>query len=328
MLHSKYRTFNPALCETLSIAERDSKFCVGDVCVPQFSRERGTTKNQEIAKLAVQVVEARKANKPVILFIGGHTIKHGLHPLVQDWIDQGTITHLAGSGAVALHDFELSTFGETSEDVARYIKEGYFGMWYETARLNDIARTAARYGLGFGEAIGWYLSETCEDGLLSKAYRCNVAATIHPLIGAEVYHQHANFDGAALGKAAYQDFLIFTNAVSNMYGGGVFINAGSATTGVEVFLKSLSMARNVARQQGASISNIVTAVMDLAPVPKDWQREAIPPEDDYWYYFRPVKTLLRRAVGEEGTSFYIQGDLRETLPELWHEIKFRSSHEE
>ncbi len=132
-------------------------------------------------------------------------------------------------------------------------------------------------------------------------------------VGYDIIHEHPNCDGAALGAASYRDFLIFTSTVERLEG-GVLLNFGSAIMGPEVYLKALSMARNVARQEGRAIRNFTTAVFDLVPIHGDHRKEL--PKTDPGYYFRPQKTILVRTVADGGESFYFCGEHRATLPAL------------
>jgi hypothetical protein len=208
----------------------------------------------------------------------------------------------------------------TSEDVARWVAAGQFGLWQETSRLNDVAREAARRSEGLGEAAGRIIEEERfphrDLSLAAACWRKGVPFTVHVSIGCDIVHAHPNCDGAAWGAASYTDFLIFAQSVSELEG-GVFLNVGSAVTGPEVYLKALSMARNVARQEGRQIRHFTTAVFDLAPLPANW-RDGPPSKDEPLYYYRPWKTILVRTVADGGRSFYIRGDHRQTIPALWH----------
>jgi hypothetical protein len=137
-------------------------------------------------------------------------------------------------------------------------------------------------------------------------------------IGCDIIHSLANCDGAALGKASYTDFLIFANALMDLEG-GVFLNVGTAVTGPEVYLKALSMVRNVARQEGREIRRFTTAVFDLCSLPTEF-RQGPPGKDHAKYYYRPWKTILVRTVADGGESFYFQGDHRQTIPTLWSRL--------
>jgi hypothetical protein len=141
-----------------------------------------------------------------------------------------------------------------------------------------------------------------------------VPVTVHVGIGYDIIHEHPNCDGAALGAASYTDFLIFAQTVSQLEG-GVLLNFGSAVMGPEVYLKALTMARNVAHQEGRSIARFTTAVFDLIPLEGDTRQQV--PKTDPRYYYRPWKTILVRTVADGGESFYVQGDHRLTVPALW-----------
>ncbi len=271
-----------------------------------------------IPALAERIVEARKRGAAVIAFCGAHVLRKGNGPLLIDLMKKGLVTHLALNGAGAIHDFELALIGATCESVARYIRTGEFGLWQETGRINDAALLAAKEQLGFGEALGRMIETEGfpyrQTSVLAAGYRLRVPVTVHVAIGQDIVHEHPNFDAAATGQATYTDFLIFTQSVANLEG-GVFLNIGSAVAGPEVYLKALSMARNVARQEGRWICHLTTAVFDLVTIGDNWSSEA--PKSDPRYYYRPLKTVLVRTVADGGTSFYIQGDHRETVPALY-----------
>jgi len=150
--------------------------------------------------------------------------------------------------------------------------------------------------------------------ILAAGYRLQVPVTAHVGIGYDIIHEHPNCDGAALGETSYRDFLILAYSVSKMQG-GVLLNFGTAVMGPEVFLKALAMARNVAHQEGRRINRFTTAVFDLVDLGLDWHREV--PKSDPRYYFRPYKTILVRSVQDGGESFYVRGDHRVTLLNLY-----------
>lgn len=276
----------------------------------------------DLSTLTCCIQEARQNRRPVLLLMGGHPIKLGLSRFLIDIVERRFITHLATNGSGIIHDFELALAGGTSEDVAKWLKLGQFGLWQETSRLNDIICHAAQRGEGLGEAVGRTIEkEQFPHGDLSIAAACwrsGIPMTSHVTIGADILHAHPNCDGAALGQTSYADFLIFARTIQNLQG-GVFLNVGSAVTGPEVFLKALSMARNLARQQGQEIHRFTTAVFDLAPLPDDWRTRPFTKEEA-WYYYRPWKTLLSRTVADGGQSFYIHGDFRDTIPAFWHQL--------
>ena len=287
--------------------------------------------------IADRIVRARRIGAPVILLMGAHVIKVGLSRFVIDLMERGIITHVGMNGAGPIHDFELALIGATTESVARYIQEGQFGLWDETGWINDIVAEGVRDGLGYGEALGRAIQGTGDRGqgsgvrsqlpassfqhsdtsILAAGYRLRVPVTVHIGIGQDIIHEHPNCDGAALGEASYRDFLIFTQTMAQLQG-GVMLNFGTAVMGPEVYLKALSMARNVAHQEGHKINRFTTAVFDLIDLGDDLSREAS--KADARYYYRPFKTILVRTVQDGGESFYVKGDHRATLTTLYRQV--------
>jgi hypothetical protein len=249
--------------------------------------------------------------------MGAHVIKSGASRYVIDLIERGYLTHVAMNGAGAIHDYELARIGASTESVARYIRSGEFGLWRETGDLNDIIHEAAELSLGLGENVGRRIEESNfphkDISIFAAAYRCSVPATVHVGIGYDIIHEHPNCDGRALGAASYHDFLIFTKTMEKLEG-GIMLDFGSAIMGPEVYLKALSMVRNIARQHGRAIKNFTTAVFDLVPIQGDIHHEL--PKTDPGYYFRPHKTILVRTVADGGESFYFCGDHRVTVAAL------------
>jgi hypothetical protein len=267
--------------------------------------------------LGRRLVDARQRGSARILIMGAHVLRAGVSRFLIDLMERGFITHIAMNGAGPIHDWEFALIGATTESVARYIQTGEFGLWSETGRMNDVIRAGASSGLGLGEALGREILNGPfphkDVSVLAAGARLGIPVTVHAGIGYDIIHEHSNCDGAALGQTSYQDFLIFTEAVTKLEG-GVLLNFGSAVMGPEVYLKALSMARNVAHQEGRQIRNFTTAVFDLIPIDGDTRHEA--PKTDPRYYYRPWKTILARTVADGGESFYVQGDHRSTLPNL------------
>ncbi len=205
----------------------------------------------------------------------------------------------------------------STESVARYIQAGQFGLWKETGQLNNVVAAGDREGLGFGEALGRHIAQSDfphrDLSVFAAAWRKSIPATVHVGIGYDIVHEHPNFDGAAVGSASYRDFLIFTKAIENLEG-GVVLCYGTAVMGPEVYLKALSMVRNVAAADGRSIRHFTSAVFNLVNLGTDLHAEA--PKDSAEYYYRPFKTVLVRTVADGGTSYYFRGDHRATMPAL------------
>lgn len=274
-------------------------------------------------KVAKQIVIAKDKHKAIIMMIGGHVIRSGTQKYIIDLMQRGYITCIAMNGSCIIHDYELARIGATTESVATYIKDGRFGLWRETGEINDIINEAYRSdnSIGMGKAIGDHIAKSDfphrDVSILAAAARLGVPATVHVGIGYDIIHEHPNCDGAATGALSYNDFLLFASAIQNLEG-GVIMNFGSAVMAPEVYLKALSMARNVARQEGKTIHDFTTLVCDLYDLPPTYATE--PPQSTTWYYFRPWKTMLVRTVAEGGESHYVKGRHEQTIPALWKAI--------
>ncbi|MBS10901.1 MAG: hypothetical protein CME19_04775 [Gemmatimonadetes bacterium] len=276
-----------------------------------------------------RIVEAKRNGRAVILMMGAHVIKVGIQRFVIDLMERGYITHVAGSGACAIHDYEMAMIGATTESVANYIRKGQFGLWEETGQLNDIAIDAVKQDVGFGEAVGCAIHESDfphkDVSIYAAGYRLGIPVTVHASLGYDIVHEHPNCDGGAIGEASYTDFLVFTESVSTLED-GVLLNYGTAIMGPEVYLKALSMVRNVAHRRNERIAHFTTAVFDLIPLGDDLDTEAS--KSDPRYYYRPFKTILVRTVRDGGESFYIRGDHTETVPALQRGILERAGEQQ
>jgi hypothetical protein len=281
-----------------------------DAPLPDFT-------HSAIPILGERLVEARRNGSARMLIMGAHVLRAGTSRQLIDLMERGLIDHLAMNGAGPIHDWEFALIGASTESVARYIRTGEFGLWRETGRMNDVIREGARQGLGLGEALGRAILDekfpNAEISVLAAGVRLGVPITVHPGIGYDILHEHPNCDGAALGETGYRDFLAFTQTVTRLEN-GVMLNFGSAVMGPEVYLKALSMARNVAHQEGRAIRRFTTAVFDLIPLEGDTRQQAL--KSDPRYYYRPWKTILVRTVADGGESFYVCGDHRVTVPHL------------
>lgn len=321
---SRYPRFDRGPVQLQDVASRGHDL-VASRCLP-LEAPPVRFEHPEWSTFVDAILTARQQGRPVILMMGAHPIKSGLSRYVIDLMARGLITHLATNGAGMIHDFELATLGGTSEDVARWIQVGQFGLWRETSELNDLIVSGARRGEGIGETLGRTLSERnapyAELSLAVAGWRYGVPVTSHVGIGNDIIHAHPNCDGGAWGQASYSDFLIFAHSVSQLEG-GVYMNLGTAVTGPEVYLKALSMTRNVARQSGGKIRHFTTAVFDLVGLPPTW-REGSPSKDHPQYYYRPWKTILLRTVADGGTSHFFPGDHRHTVPTLWDDLRPRN----
>ena len=314
---SRYELFDRDQIELMDLRQRGHDLTAAD-CLPLHAKTPPFD-HPDFGRLTDAIVQARRGGRPVLAMIGGHPIKLGLSRFLVDLISRRLITHLATNGSGVIHDFELASGGGTSEDVPTWIGRGQFGLWRETGRLNDIIREAAARGEGLGEAVGRVIEEEQfphrDLSLAAAGWRCGVPVTSHVGVGSDIIHAHANCDGAALGATSYTDFLIFARTVQDLEG-GVFLNIGTAVAGPEVYLKALSMARNVARRDGKEIRHFTTAVFDLVDLPPNY-RDGPPSKDHPLYYYRPWKTILVRTVADGGQSYYFRGDHKVTIPALW-----------
>jgi hypothetical protein len=247
------------------------------------------------------VVAAKRNKKGVILLLGGHVIKVGLGPLVNAWLERGIITHVALNGAAAIHDFELAAFGGTSEDVESGLADGSFGMAEETgAEMNAAITAAAGSGQGLGEGLARALAERGDlpggdASILLHARRVEVPITVHPAIGAEIIHQHPAANGAAVGETGQRDFRRLAGSLPDLDQGGVALNWGSAVIMPEVFLKALTVARNLG---GGRPTNFTAADFDM-------QR-----------HYRPRVNVVQRPTRAGGSGYLLTGHHELLLPLL------------
>lgn len=325
-MQSKYELFDRSRLLIKPLNDRIHDMQIHDILglndrAPEFS-------HPQLPEVARRVLEAKRRGAARILMMGAHVIKAGASRHIIDLLERGTLTHLAMNGAGIIHDYELARIGATTESVARYIRSGEFGLWRETGELNDVVREAAELSLGLGENVGRRIGAGefpyKEVSITATAYRLSIPVTVHVGIGYDIIHEHPNCDAGAAGSASYRDFLIFARSVENLEG-GIVLNFGSAIMGPEVYLKALSMARNVAHQQGRRIQKFTTCVFDLVPIQGDIHHEL--PKTDAGYYFRPHKTILVRTVAEGGESFYFCGDHRATVPALRNALLELSIHD-
>ena len=228
-----------------------------------FSRLPNILAAADLREVARRIVLARRDGRPVVLGMGGHVIKVGLGPLIIDLLERGVVTALAANGSVMVHDSEAALVGATSEDVAGSLNSGDFGVTDSTGKLiNRAAAAAASRGEGLGQSLGEAilgLAPPYQDlSLLAAAARLKVPFSIHTAVGTDVYNIHPEANGAELGAATMHDFRLFCRVVATL-DGGVFINLGSAVIIPEVFLKALTLVRNL----GHSVTEITTVNMDF-----------------------------------------------------------------
>lgn len=233
------------------------------------------------------MLAAKAASKPVLWGIGGHVIKCGLAPVLIDLMRRGFATGFVMNGAASIHDYEIALAGHTSEDVESVLPDGRFGSAKETGEgMNEAIVAGARDGLGMGEALGRYLDSQRliggEQSILVAAYRAGVPVTVHVALGTDTPHTFPQADGAAIGETTFTDFQLVCSLVREMDRGGVYINAGSAVLLPEVFLKAVSIVRNL----GYPLKEFTTANFD------------------FLQHYRPVTNVVKRPHADAGGRGY------------------------
>ncbi len=252
----------------------------------------------DLKAVAKAILQAHKNDRPVVLGMGAHPIKLGLSTLIIDLMERGVITAIATNGAAIVHDFELFYAGHTSEDVARALKDGSFGMAHDTGKqLNSAIKKGVLKGLGLGKSVGQHLNslkgKPYGPSLFAAADRLNLPATVHVAVGTDIIHMHPSADGAAIGEASHRDFKLLASVLADLEG-GVYINLGSAVLLPEVFLKALTVARNL----GHKVDNITTVNMDFIQ------------------HYRVRENVLTRPTQWGGTSYALTGHHEIMLPLL------------
>jgi hypothetical protein len=259
---------------------------------------------QSLRALAAQIRRARDLGKPIIWGLGGHIVKTGLAPVIIDLMERGFVTAIAANGSVLVHDTEIAIAGFTSEDVDATLGKGDFGAARETGEiLNAAAAAGLRDGIGLGEAMCRAVvaldAVNASNSLLCASYTKKIPVTAHLTIGADIGHFHASADGSALGAASHTDFRLMCSVVREMNGGGVYINYGSAVVLPEIFLKAVTVVRNL----GNDLQDITTANFDFV------QR------------YRPLTNVVKRPNADGAVRGYsITGHHELTLPLLAAQI--------
>ena len=281
---------------TYPLASRPSKVRLADFAKPisanpSFAKFLDSLPNilgaQDLRAVLAAIHAAKRSRKPVLWGLGGHVIKVGLGPVLADLMRRGFVSGVAMNGAALIHDFEIALSGHTSEDVEAGLGAGKFGMARETGLyLNQIASTAAFSGIGYGEAAGKFLagrtldSANAQASVLCSAYQHKIPVTIHLAIGTDIPHMHPAADGAVLGSASHHDFRLFCALVKEMHPGGVYLNWGSAVLLPEIFLKAISVVRNL----GVPLRPITTANFDFIQ------------------HYRPLQNVVKRPTASAKDS--------------------------
>lgn len=253
----------------------------------------------ELEAVVDAIVAARARRKTVLWMCGAHVLKVGLSPIIIDLLKRRVITALAFNGAGVIHDFELAFMGSTSEDVASALADGSFGMAEEThSLLNQAIRQGAKRGWGLGQSVGAMIVNkrlpNQKLSILATCHRLKIPVTVHVAIGTDIIHQHSSADGAAIGKTSLIDFRKLAEVVTGLDAGGVVGNLGSAVIMPEVFLKTISIARNL----GHSVSNFTAFNFDMIR------------------HYRPLENVLKRPTLLGGRAIHITGHHELLIPLL------------
>jgi hypothetical protein len=300
---------------TYPLASRKSKVSIRDFAKPSTTNTSlrkfldalpKILAAEDLRGLLGAIHSARKQRKAILWGIGGHVIKVGLGPILIDLMKRGFVSGIAMNGAALVHDFEIALAGNTSEDVEAGLGEGQFGMAAETGQyINEMAKLSHRIRIGYGEAAGQFLTsgiinvKHADSSVLVAAYKHRIPVTIHLAIGTDIPHMHRAADGAALGAATHLDFRLFCALVEQMHPGGVYLNWGSAVLLPEVFLKAVSVVRNL----GVPLRPITTANFDFIQ------------------HYRPLQNVVKRPTapargrsGPESRGYAITGHHELLLP--------------
>jgi hypothetical protein len=308
-----HREADLSAVRTIPVARRANKVRAEEFAHPpasdlSFAAFLASLPDVLVARDFVRVVDAIAAaarrERGVVVMLGGHIVKTGLAPLLIDLMRRRVITHVAMNGSASIHDFEIARFGGTSEDVAVGLRDGSFGMADETGReMNEAFVGGMREQRGMGEALGRTLDAADSERRLAHpelsvilgAYRLDVPVTVHAALGAEIIHQHPAANGAAIGDTSHRDFRRLAHSLSSIDDGGVALNLGSAVIMPEVFLKALTIARNL---HAGKPQNFVTCDLDM-------QR-----------HYRPRMNVVQRPTLDTGKGYEITGHHEIMLPLL------------
>jgi deoxyhypusine synthase len=307
---SRYKTepIDLSRIATYPLASRPSKVTTADFAKPTSSDSSlsdfldslpNILAARELRELAALIREAKHKGRAIIVGLGGHVIKTGLAPILIDLMQRGYVTAFAMNGSAMIHDFEIALVGATSEDVDATLGSGSFGMAEETGRIiNEAVTAGANDNLGMGEATGRQLQlmgpAHASKSLLHTAYEARVPVTVHVAIGTDVVHIHPSANGASIGQTTLQDFRLLCSLVRELDGGGVYLNLGSAVVLPEVFLKTVTVVRNL----GFKLQDFSTANFDFIQ------------------QYRPLTNVVRRPVAGSGRGFSFVGHHEILIPLL------------
>jgi len=303
----KYAPIDLKRVRTYPIEKRKNKVKIVDFAKP--GKEKATFVDfidslpfilvgKNFRQISQAIVNAYSKKRPVILAMGAHVIKCGLSPILIDLMKRGIVSAVALNGAGAIHDFEIALRGETSEDVARGLDTGIFGLAEETGKLmNQAINESKEPGLGMGYLLGKKLIEMKAPyekfSILAAGIKLDIPVTVHVAIGTDIIHMHPEANGAMIGEKTFNDFRIFTSVITNLEG-GVYLNIGSAVILPEVFLKALTIARNL----GHKVENFTAVNLDM------------------YEHYRPLENVVRRPTSKGGKGYTLLGHHEILIPLL------------
>jgi len=313
----KYKEIDLTKIKTTSIDKRNSKVSIdqnanpispGSTFKEFWDSLPNILKSKDLEELSGKIISAKSSSSPVILMMGAHVIKTGLNPVIIDLMENDLIQGLVMNGACCIHDVELAFFGKTSEDVGLALKTGMFGMAKETADIvNTIAKKGQQNKIGFGEAAGNYIKEKeppyINNSIIAQAYKRGIPATIHVALGTDIVHQHPAAEGSAIGETSLRDFRILAELVSKLDNKSVVLLFGSAVMLPEVFVKALSVARNIY----GKVEGFTTACFDMND------------------HYRINENVLKRPISKGGKSYKITGHHEIMIPLFAAAIKEKLS---
>jgi hypothetical protein len=308
MAHKKFKSLDFSKVRTYPVKKRGSKV---EAALLGKKVAKGSTLRtfirglpdilaaQNLKAIARKLADCHRKNRTVLLGMGAHPIKVGLSPLIIDFMERGLIHAIALNGAGVIHDFELAYMGETSEDVAATLKDGSFGMAEETgAFINEAIIKGSQKDLGVGAAVGAAIVKNRlphrKLSILATAMRLGIPVTSHIAIGTDIIHMHPKADGRALGDCSLRDFRTLTSVVATLRG-GVYLNFGSAVVLPEVFLKAVSLARNL----GNPVDNLTTVNLD------------------FLQHYRPLTNVVNRPTLGSGKGYHLTGHMEIMVPLLF-----------
>ena len=291
--------------QTYPLSERKSKVSSDDFaktwvkgsCINDFlDNLPNILAGRHINAVISSIVSAFEKKKTIVFAMGAHVIKVGLNPVIIDLMERGVVTAIAMNGACIIHDLELAMTGKTSEDVAVSIGDGSFGMAHETGSfLCEAIKKAEKKSIGLGDAVGQSIIENklpiMDKSILAAGSRLGIPITVHVAIGTDIIHMHPEFNPNEAGGATHRDFRTFASVIATIEG-GVYMNIGSAVILPEVFLKAVTLVRNL----GHNIENFTTVNMDFIR------------------QYRPMTNVVNRPTAKGGQGFNLVGHHEIMLP--------------